>query len=152
MPKLPFRKECHVSLSDLQQEMNRLLERLWHGGVTAGPFDGHDWAPPVDVLEEPARFVVKAEVPGLDASDVDVSISAEALTIKGHKPSDRAEGQEANYLQTERRFGDFARTVQLPVAVDPEGVTATCRRGVLEIVVPKKEEARAKSVRVELQD
>ncbi len=152
MPRIPFTKEGHIPLSDLQEEMNKLFERLWHGGVTTGPLDGQDWAPPVDVLEEPARYVVKAEVPGLDAGDVDVSISGDALTIKGHKPSERSEGQEANYLRAERRFGNFARSVALPASVDPAKVTAACRQGVLEIILPKKEEARPKSIRVELQE
>ena len=64
MIPIPSRKDLPASLSDLQAEMNNLIERLWHTGLTTRPLDGQEWAPSVDVLEEPDRFVVKAEVPG----------------------------------------------------------------------------------------
>ena len=152
MALLPFRREGHVSLPDLQAEMNRLFDRLWHGSVSAGPFDGQEWAPAIDVLEESDRFVVKAEVPGLEAGDVDVAISGDTLTVKGQKTSERSETERRGYVRMERRFGSFSRSIDLPATVDASKVTASCRRGVLEIILPKKEEARPKSIRVEVQE
>ena len=91
MPLLPFRKEGQFSLTDLQEEINRMFDRVWHGGLATGPLDGQEWAPSVDVLEEPDRCVVKAEVAGLETGDVDVSMSENILTIKGHKSAERTE-------------------------------------------------------------
>lgn len=152
MALLPFSKDIPLSPSDFQQEMNRLFERFWHSGISTGPLDGQDWAPMMDVLEEEDRFVVRVEVPGLESKDIEVSVSGDKLTLKGHKPSERREGDERNYLRAERRFGSFQRTIQLPVDVDVSGVTATCRKGVLEIVLAKKEENRPKAIHVQIED
>lgn len=150
MVRHPFKPQS-LSLRDLQEEINGLFDRLWHGGIRTGPFDGQEWAPPVDVLDESERFVVRAEVPGLVAADFDVSVSGNVLTIKGNKPSDRREEQQEQYVRAERPFGAFNRSITLPVAVNADGVRATCSKGVLEVSLPKSEEARPKSVRVEVQ-
>jgi HSP20 family protein len=152
MPPLPFSKDIPLSLGELQREMNRLFDHFWHGGITTGPLDGNDWAPPVDIVEDEDRFMIKAEVPGLDASDIEVSVSDNAITLKGHKATDHREGDERNTLQAERRFGSFFRTITLPVTVDPSSVTANCRKGVLEISLGKKEEHRPKTITVEVSD
>ncbi len=152
MTLLPFGKEMPLSLTDFQNEMNRLFERYWHGGISTGPLDGQDWAPALDVLEEEDRYVIRAEVPGLEARDIEVSVSDNTLTLKGHKPSERREGDERNCLRLERRFGSFHRSVPLPVAVDGASVTATCKKGILEVVLAKKEEHRPKTIRVEVGD
>ncbi len=152
MPMLPFGKDVPLTPSEFQHEMNRLFERLWHTGLSTGPLDGQEWSPTIDVLEEQDRFVVTAEVPGLESKDIEVAVSGESLTLRGHKPNLRREGEERNYLLAERTFGTFFRTIQLPVALDPERVTATCRKGVLEIALGKKEEYRPKSIRVDVTD
>jgi HSP20 family protein len=152
MARLPFRKDIPLSLGDVQDEVNRLFDRLWHGGVVTGPLDGQDWAPAIDVAEETDRFVVTAELPGLETAGVDVAISGDALTIKGEKLSDRREDDDRTYLRSERRYGTFSRTVPLPATVDAEKVTARCSHGILEIVLPKKEEARPKSITVTVEE
>jgi HSP20 family protein len=152
MALLPFRKDMPVTLGDVQNEVNRLFERLWHGGITTGPLDGQDWAPPLDVLDDQDRYVIRAEVPGLDVKDIEVSVSGDTLTLQGHKPAERREGDERKYILMERRYGGFNRSIPLPVGVDASGVTATCRKGVLEIVLPKKEENKPKPIRVEVTD
>ena len=152
MARLPFGKEIPQSLGDVQDEINRLFDRLWHGGVVTGPLDGQDWAPAIDVAEEADRFVVTAELPGLETAGVDVAISGDSLTIKGEKTSQRNEDDGRTYLRSERRYGMFSRTVPLPTTVDAEKVTARCQHGVLEIVLPKKEEARAKSITVTVEE
>ena len=155
MGLLPFRKDVPLSLGEVQAEVNRMFDRFWHVGVLAGPMDGQDWAPPVDVREEPDRFVVRAEVPGLSTDEVDVSIAGESLIITGQKPSDRGEEEPEpgeRYLRTERRFGRFCRTLPLPATVDFEKATAQCRKGVLEVILPKKEDARPKTISVVVED
>ena len=150
MVRHPFKPQS-LSLRDLQEEINGLFDRVWHGGIRTAPFDGQEWAPAVDVLDEAERFIVRAEVPGLVTADFDVSVSGNVLTIKGSKPSDRREEQQEQYLRAERPFGAFNRSITLPVAVDADGVQATCTKGVLEVSLPKHEGVRPKSVRVEVQ-
>ncbi len=152
MALLPFGKDMPMSLTEFQNEMNRLFERLWHSGITTRPLDGQDWAPSMDVLEEEDRYVIRAEVPGMEAKDIEVSVADDTVTVKGHKASERREGDERHYLRTERQFGAFLRAVSLPVGVDPSAVTATCKKGVLEIAVAKKEESRSKAIRVDVND
>lgn len=152
MSLLPFGKDVPVSVSDLQGEMNRLFDRFWHGGLATGPLDGQDWAPPLDVIEREDRYVIRAEVPGLEAKDIEVSVTGSTLTLRGHKASERREDDDGSVVRAERRFGSFLRTIELPAAVETEGVTASCKKGILEIVLTKKEDARAKAIRVEVQD
>ncbi len=152
MPSFPFRKDIPLTLGDVQNEINRLFERFWHGGITCGPLDGQDWAPPMDVLDDQERYVIRAEIPGLDVKDIEVAVSDNTLTIKGHKPLERREGDERKYILLERRFGSFQRSVPLPAGVDAKDVVATCKKGVLEIVLPKKEESRPKAIRIEVTD
>jgi HSP20 family protein len=148
----PFGKEMPVSLSDLQSELNRAFDRFWHGGVTTGPFDGNAWAPAFDMLEEDDAVVIVAELPGLDAADLELSYQDNRLTIKGHRTSPWPEEAERKLLRRERRYGPFCRTVELPAGVDPEGITATCRHGVMTVTLPKVEKARGKSIKVDLAD
>ena len=68
--------DMRVSVSDLQDEFNNVFNRLWHGGVTTGPLDGQDWAPRIDLIDEPDQFVVRAEVPGISAGRIDVGSGA----------------------------------------------------------------------------
>ncbi len=152
MASLPFGKDMPLTIGEVQNEVNRLFGRLWHSGISMGPLDGQDWAPPVDLLDEEDRYVLKAEVPGLDIKDIEVSIGAEGLTLKGFKASERREGDEKKYLLAERRFGSFLRTLPLPAGIETANVRATCKKGVLEVVLPKKEESKPKAVRIDVTD
>jgi len=151
MALLPIGKG-QISLNDVQEEINRLLDRVWHGGVATGPLDGQEWAPLIDVLAESDRFVIHAEVPGLETNDVEVSLSENILTLKGHKSFDRVEGEDRSYLRRERPSGSFFRSITLPAKVESDAVTAVCRQGVLEIVLPKSSEAVARSIEVRGED
>ncbi len=152
MALFPFRKEIPLSMADVQDEVNRLVDRVWHLGLRGGPLDGQEWAPAIDVIEEPDRFLVRAELPGLSTEDVDVSISGGTLTIRGQKPSDLPEGDDRQYLRSERRFGAYSRTVPLPTPIDAENASAHCRKGVLEVVLPKKEDARPKIIEITVEE
>lgn len=134
----------------LQDEMNRVFDRVWHGGISTRPLDGQQWAPALDVYEFPDRFQVLVEVPGVDAHSVDVSCVGNTLTIRGEKgrPAEATEGTPQPYR--ERRFGSFCRSVELNGKIMVEQVSARCVDGVLEITVPKSESERPRSVRVEV--
>ena len=150
MIPIPSRKDLPGSLSELQADMNNLFQRLWHAGLSTGPLDGQEWAPPLDVVEEDDRFVVQAEVPGLDAADIDVSFSDGVLTLKGHKSEESAEESCGQLIRRERRFGQFARSVSVSGAVDAAKISAACRNGLLTVTLPKKEEARSKTVKIDI--
>ncbi len=150
MAFIPFRKEGQISLRDFQDEVNGLFQRLWHTGLSTGPFDGQDWAPVVDVLEENDRFVVRVELPGLTAADIELTYADGALVIKGHKEVDYSEEQRKTLVHHERRFGEFARSISLPVTVDAAKISATCHNGLLEIALLKTEESRPKAIKIEV--
>ena len=149
MLPIPSRKDLPGSLTELQAEMNNLFQRLWHAGLSTGPLDGQEWAPPLDVVEEAERYVVKAEVPGLDVADIEVTYAHGALTIKGRKKEEFVE-EGAGMVRRERRFGQFARSVSVPGEVEASQISASCRQGVLEVTLPKKEGSRSKAVKIEV--
>jgi len=150
MALIPFRREGQLSLSDLQDQMNVLLSRMWHGGVSTGPFDGQDWAPPLDVYEVADRYVVKAEVPGLRVENIDVTYDGRTLTIAGEKVVEPADEAVRATIRRERRFGGFRRSVELPGGVEAGGISAVCRNGVLEVSLPKEEKCRATTIRIDV--
>ena len=152
MSLIPFRKEGQIALGDLQQEINGVFERLWHRGLASGPFDGQDWAPAVDVLDQAQQCVIRVEVPGMQATDIDVTCSEGTLVIKGEKACDYDEEDRKGVIRRERRFGGFARSIPLPAGVDAAKIAATCRNGLLEIILPKKEEAKPKVIKIEVNE
>ncbi len=148
-----------LNLGVVQSEIARALERLWHCGVSTGPLDGLDYAPPVEVLDEPERFLVTAELPGVDLSALEVSIAGTTLTIQGEKPP--APGSpgagdagccQAVLLESGRRYGRFRRTIRLPAAVRGEETSARMVQGVLEVSMPKAIGGEPRSVRVAVRD
>jgi len=143
-------QEVQAALGNLQQEMNRMFDRVWHGGVSTRPFDGQEWAPALDLRELDDQFIVYIEIPGVDAGAVDVSHLGQVLTIRGEKKPPTPAGGEAGELRGERRFGSFCRTIELPTGIDGEKISARCRDGVLEITVPKSESSKPKCVRVQV--
>ncbi len=145
-------QDVPLSLASLQEEMNRLFERLWHAGVSTPPFDGQPWGPVVDTYEFDDRYVFHVELPGLGAEEVSISYLDGSLTIQGEK-NQPAEMEEARRtLRRERRFGAFRRTLEIPGEVDADRISARCRRGVLEIVVPKARGDQPRTIKVESAD
>lgn len=107
-------------------------------------------APSLDMYEEKGDVVVKAELPGMNKEDIEVTLSDSTLTLKGEKKKEE-EAKEKDYYRCEREFGSFLRTVELPADVKAEGIKATFKDGVLEIHLPKSEKAKEKEVRVQVQ-
>ncbi|HNQ22245.1 MAG TPA: Hsp20/alpha crystallin family protein [Phycisphaerae bacterium] len=140
--------EKPISLSGLQDEMSRLIERVWHSGVSTGPLDGQEWAPPVDMYESPDRYTLYAELPGVEPSAVEVSYLARVLTIRGEKVPPPPGTEAGRTVRHERRFGTFCRSVDLPADVDADRLSATFHAGVLEVTLPKSQASVAKSVKV----
>ena len=135
-------------LSSLHQEMDRLWDRFIGETPLVRRITG-EWWPTVDVSETKDNFVIKAELPGMDASDVNVSVSGNVLTIKGEKRKEEEEKDEHHY-RAERYYGSFQRSFQLPASVQAEKVAATFEKGVLKVTLPKVEEAKKKEVKIEV--
>ncbi len=107
-------------------------------------------APTLDMYEENNEVVVKAELPGLTKDDIEISLADSTLTLKGEKKKEE-EVKEKDFYRCEREYGSFLRTIDLPAEVKTDGAKATFKDGVLEIRLPKTEEAKRKLVKVEVQ-
>ena len=138
----PFRE-----VSRLRREMDRFWDDYF-GSRRRGlqPLQA-EFAPAVDVTETAEAIVVKAEVPGMDAKDINISITGDVLTIKGEKKSEREEKEE-NYHIVERSYGSFSRSLALPGAVKVDKIEAKYDKGVLTVTCPKKEEVKPKAIEI----
>ena len=133
--------------------MRRDMDRLWNSFFERGTLrseEGGEWLPSLDVAETKNEIVVKAEVPGLEPKDIDISLSDGLLTIKGEKKHEREEKEE-NYHLVERSYGSFARSIRLPNEVQSDKINASYKNGVLKIVLPKSEEAKKKEIKIKVQ-
>jgi len=137
----PFRE-----FSTLQDRMNRLF-RETQGTTQDESLTSSSFAPAVDVYEDEHNVTLKIEVPGIDEKDIDVRIENNTLTVHGERKIEKEEKEE-NYRRVERQYGSFTRTFNLPPTVDAEKVQADYDKGVLQITLPKKAEAKPKQVKV----
>ena len=145
-------QDTPLSLSNLQDEMNQLFQRVWHSGLSTGPFDGQKWAPVLDLYELADHYTLFVELPGVDAEQVDVSHVENTLTIRGEKakPAGASDGKDT--LRSECRYGTFCRALDLPADVDVNRLSAKYHAGVLEITVPKSESNRPRSVKITIEE
>jgi len=146
MELVPWR--AFGELSSLRRDMDKLWDRFSGETPFAKTF-GETWLPSVDISETKDNFVVKAELPGLEAKDVNVSISGDVLTIKGEKKTEEEEKDE-HYHCVERYSGSFQRVFQLPSGVKTDMIEATFDKGVLIVTLPKVEEARKKEIDIKV--
>jgi HSP20 family protein len=136
-------------LSSLRREMDRLLERFF-GEVPSLELPGGTWDPRLDMSETKDTLTIKAELPGLEAKDLEVSVSGDVLTIKGEKKQEKDEKDERRHL-VERSYGAFARMVRLPAPVAQDKINASFKNGVLTIRLPKTEEAKQRAIPVNVE-
>jgi HSP20 family protein len=104
------------------------------------------WAPAVDVAEDAEKIHVKVEVPGMEEKDLRINFEDGLLTVSGERQFERRE--DRNYHRIERAYGSFVRTFSLPRSVDASQIVANYRNGVLEIEIPKKEEAKPRQIQI----
>ncbi len=147
---LPWKFGTQNALADsLRREFNQLFDRFWSGQLE--PMQLGRWAPRVDVSETPETVHVRAEIAGVDPEKLELTVENNVLTIKGEKPEgEKLEGE--TFHRVERQYGTFARNVQLPAAVVSDAAEAKAHNGVIEITLPKQEEARPKHVRIDVGD
>src|ERR1700694_4200670 len=132
--------------TSLQDQVNRLFESNFTRG-RSGQADLATWAPAVDIYETESELVVKADLPDLQEKDIDVRVENNTLTIRGERKFEK-EVNEDNYLRVERAYGPFTRSFSLPNTVNTEGIRAEYRNGVLTVRMAKREESKAKQVKI----
>ena len=136
-----------------QDPMRQLFDRLLEGNLFLGSNNDESsvvtsqWMPLVDIREEQDRFVLHADIPGVDPQDIEVQMDKGMLTIKGERRAERSV-QNERYSRVERLHGSFHRRFALPDSADPEGITASGSNGVLEIVIPKRPESTPRRIQV----
>jgi HSP20 family protein len=147
-----IRWEPAREISSLQQEMNRLFNTFFDVPVPGGAGDGggsaRRWMPAMDLVEAGDHFVLRADLPGMSEDDVNIEFEDGTLTVSGERKAEH-ESKNEGYYRVERAFGSFSRSLTLPQGVDPEAVTASFDRGVLEVRIPKPEEKKPRRIEIE---
>jgi HSP20 family protein len=137
-------------LSSLQSEMNRLFNTVFDPtttGGSGGTAQLRRWMPAMDLVETDEHFVLRADLPGMSEEDVRIELEDTVLTISGERKAEH-EHREEGFHRVERAFGAFARTLTLPKGIDPEGISASFDKGVLEVRVPKPQETRPRRISI----
>ena len=139
-------------LSSLQNDMNRLFNTFFDTPSTGnGGNTPRRWVPAMDLVETDEHFVLKADLPGLAEEDVNVEVEDNVLTVSGERKAEHEDKREG-YVRVERSYGAFRRSLTLPEGVDPEGVSASFDKGVLEVRIPKPEERKPRRVAIQVGD
>lgn len=107
------------------------------------------WSPSVDVSEDKENIEIKADVPGVSQADIDISIAGNVLTIKGERKHEEKKS-EKDFHRVERFYGSFTRSMTLPEYADTSKIRAEYKNGVLDIIIPKTENAKPKQIKVEV--
>ena len=141
----PFR-----DLLSIQDRMNKLFEQSLSRSRTEEGIAASTWTPAVDIYETPETVVMKAELPGLSRDDIEIQIRDNTLTLKGERRFAK-DVQQENYLRIERAYGAFQRSFTMPATIQRENIRAVFLDGVLELTLPKAEEAKPKKIAIEVQ-
>ena len=136
----PFR-----DMMRLRSDMNRIFDEM----VNERDVEGGVWLPLLDLSETEDNITVKVDVPGVEKDDITLSINNNVLIIKGEKKLEKESGGE-NFHRIERIYGNFYRSIELPVLVQSDKVSASFKNGVLEITLPKTAEVKPKEIPIDL--
>jgi HSP20 family protein len=136
------------------QEFEDLLDRYSRSGGLSKKLESDlsvaDWSPSVDIEEEDDKYVIKADLPGVDKKDIEVKFEGGVLTIRGEKQTETETGKGTKRHRTERFHGSFARSFTLPDAVETDKADASYKDGVLSMKIPKQEKAKPKAVKIKV--
>jgi HSP20 family protein len=136
----PFR-----GAATLQEQVNRLFGNvLEHSGEESNLTS---WAPAVDIYETAHELVVKADLPEVDAKELDIRVENNLLTIRGERKFEKKVSED-HYLRVERAYGSFSRSFSLANTVDADAIKADYQNGALTLTIPKREEAKPKQIKV----
>jgi len=145
----PEKWEPFRDLMAMQDRMTRLIDetlsRIWKENVVRGV-----WSPPVDILERGNEVVLKVDLPEVSQDEIDIRVEENTLIIQGERRLIK-DASEENYIQIERPYGTFRRTFNIPRIIEQEGIKASCKDGVLRVVLPRRQEIQPKQIVVEPQ-
>ena len=130
----------------LHRDLDRLVQHRDLRGSDESPVA--DWVPAVDIIEEKSQFVLRADVPGVNPEDIDVSIDNGVLSVSGERLA-VAPDEDTGVQRIERATGRFLRRFTLPETADAEAIVAKCSNGILEVTIPKAPEIQARRITVE---
>ena len=143
IPSRPLRE-----LEELERRFEDILGRPFiPAALRRLPVEERGWAPAIEVFEKEDKFMVKAELPGVNEDDVDVSVVGDTLTIKGERKAE-SEVKEEDYYCCERSYGSFFRSIALPSSVDAQKIGASYEDGILEVSLPKAAAVKPKKISV----
>ena len=134
----------------LLNQLSRELGRIYEPGKTSDEDNSviaSDWVPAVDIKEEENRFVIHADIPGVEPKDIHVNMENGILTISGERSSETKEEREG-YRRVERTHGTFLRRFTLPDTTDAEKISAKSKNGVLEVIIPKHDRVQPRKITV----
>jgi len=135
-------------MQNLEREMNRALKTFSGPAGRTATLPEAAWTPPVDIYETKDEMVVILELPGVSQKEVEISLVGDTLSVRGERRL-AVEVEEENYHRVERRFGPYFRALVLPSVVDSSRIKAVYKDGLLEIRLPKREEAKPRAIPVE---
>jgi len=147
-----IRWEPARELHTMQNEMNRLFSTFFDSPTPSngrGRAVARRWVPAMDVVQTDDHFVLRADLPGLSESDVQLEVEDNVLTISGERKSEQ-EQKGQGYYRLERSFGSFSRSLTLPEGVEPDAIEASFDSGVLEVRIPKPEQPKPRKVQISL--
>ena len=136
----PFR-----GASTLQEQINRVFNNVLERGAEESNLTS--WAPAVDIFETEHELVVKADLPDVDAKDLDIRVENNILSIRGERKFEKKVSED-KYLRVERAYGSFSRSFSLANTVNSEAIKADYSNGVLTLTIPKREEAKPKQIKI----
>ena len=140
-----FQRRCGRPMMSFGNEFGGLFDRFFdHPGLWGTETS---WAPAIDIAQNDDAVTVRAEVPGLTAEEITLSVQDDTLTISGEK-KDSSEQSKENYYHVERSYGRFQRVLTLPTDIDAEKIEATCKDGVLTVRLPKAERVKPRKIAV----
>jgi HSP20 family protein len=130
----------------IRNEIDNLLHEFFGGPIHTGPL-AEEWLPPADISETKDRVFIKAELPGIEEKDIELTLLGNMMTIRGEKKHEKEEKDENHYIG-DRYYGSFRRTFQLPADIDPDKAEANFDKGVLKVSVPKVEKSKSKKIQI----
>ena len=145
---LPWKRNKDKHAKDLRREVDSMYDRFFEPDFLPTTLFGKGkWGPKLDISEGRKDIIVKAEIPGIEAKDLDISIDGRRLNIRGEKKQEQTE-EEETYYRVERSYGYFNRTIELPSEVDPNKVDASYKKGILKINLQKTKSSETKRIKV----
>jgi HSP20 family protein len=149
LDKLPWKRNKNNHAEELHREIDNIYDRFFEPDFMPSSyiFGNGKWGPKLDISEGRKNIIVKAEIPGIEAKDLDITIDGRRLNIRGEKKQEQTE-EEETYYRIERSYGYFNRTIELSAEADPEKVDASYKKGILKIKLRKTKSSETKRIKV----